>query len=197
MRKNLFMAAVAAFSLALVGGIEARAQSGEPRVEVGGQFAFIHFRDLSSNDAGFGGHITYHLNTFIAIEGELNVFPGDKNSIDFFSGLSQGGRKVEGLVGVLTGFRGDKFGIYGKFRPGFLHLGRDLAGDKNGNTDFAMDVGAVVEYYPTRHTFLRLDLGDTIVRFPGSTVNVGGTLFSIPAAYSNNLQVNIGGGVRF
>ena len=37
-------------------------------------------------------------------------------------------------------------------------------------TDFAFNYGEAIEYRPTRHVALRLDVGDTIVSYPGATL---------------------------
>ncbi|MHB8540080.1 MAG: outer membrane beta-barrel protein [Candidatus Acidiferrales bacterium] len=37
-------------------------------------------------------------------------------------------------------------------------------------TDFAFNYGEAIEYRPTKHAALRLDIGDTIVSYPGSTL---------------------------
>jgi hypothetical protein len=37
-------------------------------------------------------------------------------------------------------------------------------------TDFAFNYGEAIEYRPTRHAALRLDIGDTIVAYPGATL---------------------------
>ena len=37
-------------------------------------------------------------------------------------------------------------------------------------TDFAFNYGEAIEYRPTKHVAVRLDIGDTIVSYPGSTL---------------------------
>jgi hypothetical protein len=37
-------------------------------------------------------------------------------------------------------------------------------------TDFAFNYGEAIEYRPTKHVALRIDVGDTIVRYPGATL---------------------------
>ena len=200
MKRHFLSMVVAVVSLTVFGGVEAKAQSTDgDKVEIGAQFSFIHFRDLGSNDAGFGGRIGYNLNDFIGIEAEANYFPSDKENIQFFSGVSQGGRKVDVLVGPKVGFRSNKFGIYGKFDLGAIHFSRDLFTDTTpGNTDFAFDFGGVIEMYPTKRTYLRLDVADLVFRIPGTSVNVGGGVqATTPAFYSHNFQLSLGAGVRF
>jgi hypothetical protein len=51
---------------------------------------------------------------------------------------------------------------------------------------FAADLGGVLEYYPSRHTTIRIDLGDTILFYGGTAL---GTV--------HNFQPAIGFGYRF
>ncbi len=37
-------------------------------------------------------------------------------------------------------------------------------------TDFAFNYGEAIEYRPTKHVALRIDVGDTIVKYPGATL---------------------------
>jgi len=195
---------VAVISLTVLGGIEAKAQSTDSdKVEIGAQFSFIHFNDLASNDIGIGGRIGYNLadtgGISLGVEAEANYFPSDKKNIDLFTGVGQGGRKTNVLVGPKIGFRSSRWGIFGKFDLGAIHFSRDLFTDVTpGDTDFAFDFGGVVEMYPTRHTYLRLDVADMVFRIPGSTVNLGnGVLGTVPAFYSHNFELSLGAGVRF
>jgi hypothetical protein len=99
--------------------------------------------------------------------------------------------------------RGDKFGIGGKFRPGFVRFNGDngalgcppgsiilFCQLASGRTNFAMDLGGVFEYYPAGKLFTRFDVGATIIRF-GPTSGAG------DGFNSTNLQMTAGIGVRF
>src|SRR5260370_40452999 len=79
---------------------------------------------------------------------------------DSFGETLQGGRKTEGLFGVKLGARTKRVGVFGKVRPGFVHFsnfGRPgiVCTDRCppqpppnfSETDFALDVGGVVELY--------------------------------------------------
>jgi len=188
-------------------------------------FVISNSRELQP---GFGGRIGYNLTTNIAIEAELTFFPGaDSFSVpDAF----KGGHKIEGLFGVKAGKRFDKVGIFAKARPGFLYASK---GDLQPRTDvlciamvnifpppagcfetiskssFAVDLGGVVEVYPTKRTIIRFDAGDTIVRRGERTVpvvlNPGAgvlapsflTIIHVPAEATHNFQGSIGIGFRF
>lgn len=170
------------FSL-LICAANARAQ----RVDLGVQFSTIRFSDLQTTDAGFGGRISLSATNNIAFEAEVNFFPKDK------SGPFESGRKTQALFGLKTGFRSDFAGIFSKVRPGFIRFSRDFLGREDSKTDFALDIGGVLELYPSGRSVIRFDVGDTIIRF-GERAVVGGT---IPSFTSHNFQFSAGVGVRF
>jgi len=199
------------------------AQSKTPKFEVGAQFSLIHFSDLEITEPGFGGRFTYNINKHVAVEAEGNFFPREVK--DSFGETLQGGRKTEGLFGVKLGARRKRVGVFGKLRPGFVHFGHL---ERNGivciassssacpnpppvfrETDFALDVGGVVELYTSRRTLVRFDLGDTIIHSgSGESILLPSTFFlpngssfpstkAIVRSTSHNLQFSIGFGFRF
>jgi len=157
---------------------------------------------------GFGGRIGYNLSSNVAVEAELNFFPGaDSFRVpDAF----KGGHKIEGLVGAKIGKRFDKVGIFGKARPGFLTASKgDLRPRRDvfciamvnifpppagcfetiSKTSFAFDVGGVFEVYPTKRTVIRFDAADTIVRL--SERNVSGVLNPPPGVLAPSILIVI------
>lgn len=170
---------------------------------------------------GFGGRFGYNLNSSVSLEAELNVFPG----ADSFSTPEEfnDGYFLEGLFGVKIGKRFEKVGIFGKARPGFLYANKgDLEGRPNvacitifppppgcfqttSTTNFALDVGGVVEVYPTARTVIRFDFGNTMIRngernvtatFQGLSSPILGVL-RIPEETTHNFQGSVGIGFRF
>jgi hypothetical protein len=177
----------------------------------------VTFADNRETEPGFGGRFGYNFTRYLALEAEGNFFPRDREL--------EGGRKTQGLFGVKVGKRMDRVGIFGKARPGFVRFQK---GDLQpigvctatfpppvscfktvGRTDFAFDVGGVVELYPTKHTIIRFDAGDTIIRFGNRNVIAEQflppgilsptRLVVVPAAAetTHNFQGNIGFGFRF
>jgi hypothetical protein len=157
------------------------------RFEVGALVSVLEIKDANGltdlfprTEVGVGGRFTYNLKSYLAVEAELNFFPRDFHK---FTTNFTGGSMLEGLAGVKAGLRKKKFGVFGKFRPGFESSGgaavpRFLNGNgpdpqnpfgfgRIRSTQFAMDVGGVFEFYPSPRTILRFDGGDTIVRYPG------------------------------
>jgi hypothetical protein len=197
MRKMFLFVLAAAALLMMVSAQNAQAQSEAPKVEIGAHYTFLKFRDLiidgdGVEDSGVGGRVTFNLNDSFGIEGELNFFPQKRsNSLTAFP-LFIDSTRTQGLFGVKTGIRSEKAGIFAKFRPGFLRFGESGSWGVTAQsfTQFAMDIGGVLELYPTRSVAFRVDIGDTIVRF-GSNFT-GGDSF-----YSNNLQISTGVAFRF
>ena len=167
-------------------------------------------------EPGFGGRFGYNINRNIALEAEVNFFPRDNTF--------EGGRKLQGLFGVKAGKRFGKFGVFAKGRPGFL---RESKGDFTppvrlcilpfpqpvgcsdpiSTTNFAIDIGGVVEYSFSKRFVLRFDAGDTIVHFSSRRTVASVPFFSVPGANvglvdvgpetTHNFQSNIGFGFRF
>jgi Outer membrane protein beta-barrel domain len=181
-----------------------------PPCPVGTTFERSHETEL-----GFGGRIGYNITNYLAIEAEANFFPSEQR---FY-----GGRAVEGLFGVKAGWRFEKAGVFGKVRPGFFSSRQSEFGPKSGvvciavfpppascfdetfrrKTDFAVDVGGVIELYPTSRMIVRFDAGDTIIRIgqrsfsaPSPAFPVG-VVVTAPPETSHNFQGSIGMGFRF
>jgi hypothetical protein len=251
MRNKWLFVAIVAVSALFIKSQNAYSQSSgtdEKKFEVGGQFSVLQssipdqvtftgivcvtlpcpsFLISNSREAqpGFGGRIGYNLTSNVAVEAELNFFPGaDSFSVPAFNG----GYKIQGLFGVKAGKRFDKVGIFGKARPGFLSESKGEVQPRanslciamvsifpppvgcfetTSTTSLAFDLGGVVEIYPTKRTIIRFDAGDTMVRLsergvPGvfnSPVASLGTLIFIrsPAQTTHNFQASIGIGFRF
>jgi hypothetical protein len=177
------------------------------------------------NSAGVGGRLGYNLNANVALEAEVNFFPR-ADSFDQPEAFNNG-HFIEALFGVKAGKRFDKVGVFGKARPGVLYASKGDLTSRPGVlcvaifppptgcfqpaslSSFALDVGAVVEAYPTPRTLIRVDVGDTIIRMGARNVSavlspVPGVLsparlvvIGVPAETTHNLQGSVGVGFRF
>ncbi len=199
-----------------------------PRFEVGAQFSsllvdpptpacgscgLVAFPDNVHAEPGFGGRFTFNLTDSIGLEAEGNFFTRDHSP--FFE---PGGHLIQGQFGLKAGKRLEKFGFFGKVRPGFVGFTKatELIGTHTqpfGNTTItvgefrlgrqlypSIDVGGVVEFYVSRRWMARMDLGDTIIRY-GEYV-VGGFVASQaivrrPPETRHNFQFTSGIGFRF
>jgi len=146
-----------------------------PKFEAGFGYSLLRTNFLDQFDkteSGIAAHLGYSLSDHITLEAELNLFPQNLEAI------SKG--MVAGLFGPKVGWRSERVGIFGKIRPGLVHFQRQshpfpcpavvppffvcaLALE----TDFALDAGGVLEYYPQSRVTLRLDAADLMIRFPG------------------------------
>ena len=167
-------------------------------------------------EPGFGGRIGYNFSRYLALEAEGNFFLRDRALDD--------GRKVQGLFGPKVGKRFDTFGLFAKARPGFMRFSKGDLEEKPGTvcaatfppsagcfqpvskTRFAIDLGGVAEWYPSKNTIVRFDAGDTIIRFDRRNVtatdispqgNTSLVVVSAPAETKHNFQASVGIGYRF
>jgi hypothetical protein len=195
--------------LSLVAG-SAAAQSWDSRLEIGGHLSALRIGEVGNLNAGIGGRVSYDLFRWFAVEGEVNYFPKDR--IDANMGSASLGlqtrysrRRVEGFVGPRIGWRNERFGVFGKVRPGFAHLtntGMSCIGEMCAlalfmrpeyKTEFALDLGGIVEFYPTSRTIARFDLGTTAIRNRSRGVPpCRGT-----DCTTQNLSTSLGMGFRF
>ena len=126
----------------------------------------------------------------------------------------------------IYGKRFKNFGVFAKGRPGVLYASKgDLfvgptavcpavfpppsgCFQTRSLSSFALDVGGVVEFYPTQRTLVRVDVGDTMIRRGDRNVsgdfNSGGALSflflavtRVPAETTHSLQASVGVGFRF
>ena len=186
------------------------AQSKKDKLEIGVQSTSLTvFPPEFSGDetkAGIGGRVTYNINRSIAAEAEINFFP--QKQLVFTSD----GNSIQAQFGVKIGKRFEKFGVFGKVRPGFISVNRvfsfvpgaqvpGLAPNLKIEREnfFSTDFGGVLELYPSSRILVRFDAGDTIIRHPEQLLplDFGGPLVQVrPVKYSNNFQFTAGVGFR-
>lgn len=219
--KSISMMIVAALML-LFSAHASRAQTETPRYEVGAQFSLLSLNEPNSSlyrtEPGFGGRFTVNLTDYLAAEAETNFYPNQS----ILNNTNTAGRAFSGLFGAKIGKRYNRFGIYGKVRPGFVSFSEGASTyvsipgntspfpfqfERRRATHFATDVGGVLEFYPSRRIVTRFDAGDTIIRYNRRTINEPG-FFSInapsslipvtlPSETKHNFQFNAGIGYRF
>ena len=219
MRTTLIWASMAIALAFFSAGVSAQSEPG--KVELG-----VHFTSITKPDnrgsrttAGFGGRFTFNFNRNVAFEAEGNFFPHNCRGCD----NKNVGNLAQGFFGVKAGKRFRKFGLFGKARPGFasfsggeFHISSVPSGsgtfpvlifDPSRATNFAFDLGGVVEVYHSRRIFTRFDAGDTIIRYGERTLTslsfdpVTGAVspfpFLQPAEIRHNFQFSAGIGIRF
>jgi hypothetical protein len=190
--------------------------------EAGGQIGFINMGPLPtfttiadgqvivSNQfdqtyAFIGGRMGYNITPHIALEAEGNYIP-KRN----FSEIEQS-RKAQFLGGLKIGMRREKFGLFAKARPGVMHLSvlpshttcrlptptNPICAEES-QTNFALDLGGVLEYYPSPRIVVRIDAGSTLVRFKeAGPTQILTSVRVTPADITHNFQASIGLSFRF
>jgi hypothetical protein len=129
--------------------------------EIGMGITGTHLHKIDEAPVGLYGRLFLNFARSTAVDAEVAGYRG----------------KASMLFGIKSGKRFDRFGAFGKARAGLWHFDR---------THFAADLGGVLEYYPSRHTSIRIDLGDTILFYGGNDL---GTV--------HNFQPGIGVSYRF
>jgi len=150
----------------------AAAQDSPGRFEAGTAFSTLHMPGIAAlgpaleGDVNFGRHF--------ALDGAASWFPNS----------ARGKSAATGFFGAKAGMRTQRFGFFGKARPGFMTFDNAFRGETviltpapNGMgsvssissfrfgrlTQRALDLGGVAEYYPARHWAFRWDLGDMLL----------------------------------
>jgi hypothetical protein len=192
----------------------ANAQLNEKKFEVGAVFTSITLSDFTAFTAptnpiqdntvrGLGGRFAYNFNDNFAIDAEASFFPETAFWNEGF------GQKLQGFVGAKVGIRKKWAGVFAKARPGVMWFGEfssrggcspTLFGSVCGvshEKDFAMDLGGVVEFYPRERAIIRVDVGDTLIKYPDRIVAIGNSLATQRGETKSNFQFSIGFGWRF
>lgn len=196
----------------------AYAQSDDlPKYEVAAEFTAINRDDFqgASADLGLGARFTFNFNKNVSFESAGYFFPRRCLSCE------HNGRTTEVLAGVKVGKRFQRWGIFGKARPGVVSFSQGdfnvfpvndgsafpFRFEVNRLNSFALDLGAVVEVYPSRRIVTRFDFGDTLIHFGNRTRNffafdpsTGNTTlvpFTIPGKTTHNFQFITSVGLRF
>jgi hypothetical protein len=183
----------------------AAAQSSAARFELGGQVASTSSSQFDETDVGAGARISWYPTRWLGAEAEINGYPGDFPGQRPFSG-----GRLEGLFGATVGATFGSVRPFGKLRPGFVTfressepfacilifpppLACTLA---SGQTMFALDIGGGVEVYATPKTFVRVDAGDLLMKYPGPVFDNSSTPRE-DGFFSHNFRFAAGAGWRF
>ncbi len=219
--KMLFGVAITVLCLFLTNQTALAQTDDPPKFEVGAQFTSITLPsfDNGHTEPGFGGRFTYNISRSFAVETVGNLFPHKCQSCN----TDNNGRITEGLFGVKAGKRFQRWGIFGKARPGVVSFSEGdfhivpgsgssttfstFTVERHRLTNFAVDVGGLIEFYPSRHIVTRFDGGDTIIRYGSRNANglsfdpatglYTSQPFTVPADTRHDFQFSAGVGYRF
>lgn len=167
------------------------AQVYERKFEVGGVVSVINLNDVNGEKpVGVGARFGYNFHKHVGFDSEVTYFPQD--------GQGNFGETIA-VAGLKAGYRGEKVGIFAKARPGIAHFGSSSyrALGNNEPTKFALDLGGIVEFYPSSRFIVRVDVGDTIIPFGDDIFRTSLPLTVSQPGTSHNLQTSFGLGYRF
>lgn len=173
--------------------------------EGGVHLAASQWSEFDGTDLGVGGRITWKPMSLIGVDADLTWYPSD-----FPEGIAFSGSRVEGLFGVTVGPRINRLRPFVKAAAGFLRssgapepfacvaifpppLGCLMAA---GHTMPAYEVGGGLEISATSSSFLRVDVADRILEYPGPSFGPNFELRD-DAFYGHAVRLTFVGGVRF
>lgn len=188
----------------LVEGPEAVPQDA-PRFELG-----LHLSGISieqnygkiRSDPGAGVRFTWNFSRVLAVDTAFTFFP-PRTFFDRIPGPQTGGSIIQLVTGIKAGVRRERWGVFAKFRPGLMSYSRTLTAiglvePIDRKTHWALDMGGVLEWYPTRRTIARLDIGDTTVFLRPTQLSVLNSYnVTYPSSTHTAMQVSTGFGFRF
>ncbi|HEY1467448.1 MAG TPA: outer membrane beta-barrel protein [Candidatus Acidoferrum sp.] len=154
--------------------------------------------------SGLGAYASYRFWRVLYFDSDVLYFPQDTHGP---SNL-YGGPVLQGLFGLKGGIRRNDFGFFGKVRPGFQSYAQALEAIASQPSDtvdytygratnFALDLGGIVEFYPTERGTLRIEAGDSHPFFSARTVNVNGKSLLFDLGMHHTIQLVFGYGWRF
>jgi Outer membrane protein beta-barrel domain len=154
--------------------------------------------------SGLGGYATWRFWRVLYFDSDVLFFPQDTHGASNLFG----GPVLQGLFGVKGGIRRNRFGFFGKVRPGIQSYAQALesiTAQPSGSTEYrygrstnlALDLGGTVEVYPTEGSTLRIEAGDTHVFFSPHVVNDLGTPLRYDFGMHHTIQLMFGYGWRF
>lgn len=187
------------FAIALLAAQAAAAQS----FDAGAHLATAKLSEFDDLDVGAGGRLTWKATPLIGVDADLTWYPGEQ--LGPFSHY-----RVEGLFGVTVGPKIDRVRPFAKAAAGFLKVaGSDgafaciaifpppldclLAG---GDTLPAYEIGGGVEFDATSRTFIRVDVADRILKYPGPTFGPNFEIYD-EGFFGHAVRFTFGAGIRF
>jgi hypothetical protein len=209
-----------------------QAKEKQDKFELAPQFSLLLDRDKNADTQkylmGVGMAFTYFPLKYVGLDSEYSFYT-KRDFRQVFPGAAAGfgsektkanynGPEHIALLGIKAGVRTKKAGLFVKARPGFavFHSVYDCAPTTSGYTNlnlmnqcsetsmkkFAMDLGGVAELYLPHHTFVRLDAGDTYLKFANTKMIFSGSGIPwINRSYGeddrHHFQIKLGFGVRF
>ncbi len=178
----------------------------DARFELGAQVASAQSGPFDAVDSGIGGRIAWQPTRLLGLEAELNLDPRRFPDRRPFSST-----RVEGLFGATAGVTFGRVRPFVRLRPGFVDVHEAPApfpciliyppplacALARGRALFALDAGGGVAVTLTPRTFVRVDLGDRLVRYPGPVMEMDPRRIHRDAFFGHDFRFATGAGLRF
>src|SRR5262245_16891978 len=149
-------------------------------LELGIVITGAHLHKIDETPVGFGGRALLDVSKRVAFDFEATRYP----------------HQTSVLMGLRSGWRSERFGVFGKARAGMMHFSSGAFERRlERRTLFLSDVGGCLEFYPSRRTSLRIDLAGMII-FYGKQIQLHQPR-SGPVGTVHNFQPSVGVGFRF
>jgi hypothetical protein len=163
---------------------------------VGASYTLLSLTYPDEMPNGFGGWLSWDRSatgTTVGVDVGASFFPEDAPII---------GRQTLLLAGGRAGVRRDRFAVFGRARPGVIHFSERFFQPEIAcilifpppesclidSTNLTVDLGGTLELYPTPRSVVRIDVGDTLIRFARPEQD---------ALWKHNFQFAAGAGLRF
>lgn len=202
MRQTLRVCGLVAVTALLVR--PAAAQVDGRQFEIGAQFVGGDSSVADAMDYGVSGRLAWRPGMLLGAEAEVGIFPTALGKAPTFSDT-----RVEALFGMTVGPRLGRLRPFGKVRTGFVKFFEPeepfaciaifpppLACTLAGARLQAFDLGGGLEFWASDSQFLRADVSDRMLRYPGPVLDSDGQVRD-DAYYGHDLRFSIGGGFRF
>ena len=154
-------------------------------------------------DRGIGAWVSWNFSKYVSWDTGAFDFPHD----DHTASIQDGGTSLDAFSGVKAGLRRDKFGIFGKVRPGAVVFSRtedrifitstSAVISNSKLPSFALDTGGIVELYPSRRFIIRAEAGNVSIFYPAKTTYGQGEAFHSPGTERASVLFLLGAGWRF
>jgi hypothetical protein len=176
--------------------------------EAGVHFASSQWSEFDGSDLGIGARVSWLAIAMVGIDADLTLYP---SSFPPDTSVPFSGQRFEGLFGVTVGPRVARVRPFAKAGAGFLQVGDTpisfaciaifppplactLAG---GETLAVYEIGGGVEVNASAKTFVRVDVADRMLKYPGPTFRGDFREVEPDGFFGHALRFTIGGGVRF
>jgi hypothetical protein len=209
-----------------------QAKEKQDRFEIAPQFSLLLDRDKNTDSikylSGVGVSFSYFPFKYVGLDSEYSFYPkNDFRQVLPGASFGFGGEKLKAnyngpahiaLLGIKAGIQTKKVGLFIKARPGFavFHPVYDCVTVTSWYTNLnpmdqcsetsmkklAMDLGGVAELYLPHRAFIRIDAGDTYLKFGRTQMLFSGSGIPwINHAYGeddrHHFQLKMGFGIGF